>query len=125
MYKDKKIGVVVPAYNEELMINKVLETMPQFVDMIIVVDDCSLDRTSEVVEECQKTDGRIVFVQHDKNQGVGGTIATGYKKAIEEVIEVVVVMAGDGQMDPNDLIRVIEPVANGEVDYAKGINPSL
>ncbi|MBI4619756.1 MAG: glycosyltransferase family 2 protein [Desulfobacterales bacterium] len=120
MYKDKKIGVVVPAYNEELMIRKTLETMPEFVDMIIVVDDRSLDRTSKVVKECRMTDGRVVLIRHDENQGVGGTIVTGYKKAIEEGIDVAAVMAGDAQMDPDDLIRVIEPVANGEVDYTKG-----
>ncbi|MFH1626169.1 MAG: glycosyltransferase family 2 protein [Pseudomonadota bacterium] len=120
MYGNKKIGVVVPTYNEEKLIGNVLETMPELVDTIIVVDDCSADRTSEIVEEYRKVNGRIMLVRHIENQGVGGAIVTGYKVAIEEGIDVAVVMAGDGQMDPHDLTRVIEPIANGEVDYTKG-----
>ena len=122
MYKGKKIGVVVPAYNEEKQIRKVLETMPEFVDKIIVVDDASTDRTSEVVEAYKKETGddRIELIRHKINQGVGGAIATGYKRAIELDLDAVAVMAGDGQMDPEDLPALLDPVVEGRADYAKG-----
>jgi glycosyltransferase involved in cell wall biosynthesis len=120
MYKRKRAGVVVPAYNEEALIERVLKTMPDFVDRIIVVDDCSRDGTTAHVRACQTTDDRINLIIHEENQGVGGAIVTGYKKALEEHLDVVAVMAGDAQMDPAELNRVIKPVVNGEADYVKG-----
>ncbi len=120
MYKEKTIGVVVPAYNEEKLIGQVIETMPNFVDRIIVVDDRSPDRTVEIVQKYQKDRSDLILVRHEENQGVGGAIATGYNRAVEEGLEVVAVMAGDAQMDPADLDRVVEPVALGEADYVKG-----
>lgn len=116
-----KVGVVVPAYNEEKLIERTIRTMPPFVDRIIVVDDCSRDRTAEIVQNMADEFGaRLVLIRHERNQGVGGTIVTGYKRAMEEECEVTAVMAGDAQMDPRDLIRIIEPVAKREADYVKG-----
>jgi glycosyltransferase involved in cell wall biosynthesis len=116
-----KVGVVVPAYNEEKLIERTIRAMPPFVDRIIVVDDCSRDRTAEIVQNMADEFGaRLVLIRHERNQGVGGTIVTGYKRAMEEECEVTAVMAGDAQMDPRDLIRIIEPVAKREADYVKG-----
>ncbi len=120
MYREKTVAVIVPAYNEERLIGKVLETMPSFVDHIVVVDDASSDRTGEIVKTRQKEDGRIICLRHGKNEGVGGAIATGYKWARDNEIEISVVMAGDAQMDPKDLPRLLDPVAGGEIHYAKG-----
>ncbi len=120
MYKNKKIGVVVPAHNEEKLIKLVIETMPDFVDHIIIVDDVSTDRTPEIVRGFSEKDNKVLLIQHEHNQGVGGSIVTGYRKAIEMEIDVVAVMAGDAQMDPADLPRVIEPVVRDEADYVKG-----
>jgi glycosyltransferase involved in cell wall biosynthesis len=113
--------VVVPAYNEEKLIGRVLETMPAYVDKIVVVDDKSEDRTAEIVRNAsEKSGGRIVLIQHDKNQGVGGAIVSGYKWARDNQMSVTAVMAGDAQMDPDDLPNLLEPVVAGRVDYAKG-----
>ena len=120
MYREKTIAVVVPAFNEEKLIGKVLETMPPFVDRIVVVDDASEDRTGEIVKIRQKEDARIIYLLHSSNQGVGGAIASGYKWARDHEIDISVVMAGDGQMDPKDLPGLLDPVVRGEVDYAKG-----
>jgi len=121
MHLGCKVGVVVPAYNEEKLIERTIRTMPPFVDRIIVVDDCSRDRTAEIVQNLTEEFGdRLILVRHERNQGVGRTIVTGYKKAMEEECEVTAVMAGDAQMDPRDLIRIIEPVAKREADYVKG-----
>lgn len=121
MYKGKSVGVVVPAYNEEKLIGRVLETMPELVDKVIVVDDRSTDGTAGVVEKQAEALSRTVeLVRHERNGGVGASIGTGYRKALEDGLDVVAVMAGDAQMDPADLSQVLDPVVDGEADYAKG-----
>ena len=120
MYQGKTVAVVVPAYNEEKLIGKVLKTVPTFVDHLVVVDDASKDCTADLVREYQKDDSRVVFLQLKKNQGVGGAIVAGYKWARDHEIEISVVMAGDAQMDPHDLPRLLDPIVNGETDYSKG-----
>jgi glycosyltransferase involved in cell wall biosynthesis len=121
MYHDKRIAVVVPAYNEEKLIGRTIETMPDFVDAIVVVDDCSRDGTVAQVEQrraCQN--GRLVLLRHPANQGVGGSIATGYKWCRDQGVDVAVVMAGDAQMDPADLPALLDPLVEGRADYSKG-----
>jgi len=121
MYKGKRVAVVVPAYNEESLIGQVLETMPEFVDKIIVVDDCSRDGTVDVVTSFRdRLEDRLVLIEHERNQGVGGAIVSGYRWARDHEMDVTAVMAGDGQMDPDDLPALLDPVVSGEVDYAKG-----
>ena len=111
---------MVPAYNEEKLIAKVLETMPNFVDKIIVVDDCSKDQTAKIVTEHTQFNKNILLIRHQANRGVGAAISTGYKKAVELNIDITAVMAGDFQMDPEELSKVIDPVAGGECAYVKG-----
>jgi len=120
MYREKTIAVIVPAYNEEKLIGKVIETVPIFIDHVVVVDDASSDRTGEVVKAHQEKDSRVVYLRHSRNEGVGGTIVTGYKWARDNEISISVVMAGDAQMDPEDLPRLLDPVVDGVVDYSKG-----
>lgn len=120
MYKDKTISVVVPCYNEETQIGNVITTMPDIVDHIVIIDDKSPDRTVEVVKAMLHQHPKVVLLEHEKNQGVGGAIATGYKWSRDKEIDVAVVMAGDGQMNPDDLPAVLDPVVDGEIDYSKG-----
>ena len=119
MYQDKQISIVVPCYNEEKQVGKVLAEMPDFIDHIVVIDDMSTDATVSRIEEYSRKDKRIVLIRHEKNKGVGGAIASGYKWARDNNSDIAVVMAGDGQMDPVHLPDLIRPVANGEVDYTK------
>ena len=107
MYREKTVAVVIPAYNEERMIRQTLSTLPDYVDKIIVVDDASKDKTSAIVQEIAGKDGRLLLMEHERNQGVGGAIVTGYKKARALRVDVTVVMAGDGQMDPKDLLSFL------------------
>jgi glycosyltransferase involved in cell wall biosynthesis len=121
MYKGKSIAVVVPAYNEEQLVRVVLETMPDFVDKIVVVDDCSQDNTRANVESyLESMDGRLILLCLETNQGVGGAIVEGYKWCRDHNMDVTAVMAGDAQMDPLDLPALLDPVVAGDVDYAKG-----
>jgi glycosyltransferase involved in cell wall biosynthesis len=117
MLQGKRVAVVVPAHDEEHLIATTLGGIPAFVDRIYVVDDGSADAT---VERAQATgDSRVEIVRHDRNRGVGAAIVTGYKRALEAGDDVVCVMAADNQMDPADLATLVEPVARGELDYAK------
>ena len=120
MYKGKKIGVVVPAYNEEWFIKSVINTMPDFVDKIYVVNDASTDDTYEIVSNITRQNGRLAVITHEENRGVGAAIVTGYKKCLEEGMDIAVVMAGDNQMDPAQLPNLLTPIAEGNADYAKG-----
>ncbi len=118
MWLGRRIAVVVPAYSEQRLIGRTLGTMPDFVDHVVVVDDASPDRTSEVVASLGLP--RVELVRHGENRGVGAAIATGYRSALAAGADVMAVMAGDAQMDPADLARVVEPVARGEAAYVKG-----
>ena len=121
MYKGKSIATVIPAYNEEKLIRRVIDSMPAFVDKIIVVNDCSKDQTADIVNELQKENpDLIILINHDRNQGVGAAIATGYKWCRDHEMDIAAVMAGDSQMDPNDLPALLDPVADDKVDYSKG-----
>jgi glycosyltransferase involved in cell wall biosynthesis len=115
------VGVVVPAYNEERQIGKVLETMPDYVDQIVVVDDGSTDATLERCREWQRRMGRrLAVIEQPKNKGVGAAVTAGYRRSLELGIDVIALMAGDGQTDPDDLALIIDPVISGKADYSKG-----
>ena len=137
MYEGHRIGVVVPAYNEEGFVGDVIDTVPAFVDRIYAIDDCSSDGTwQEIVAHAEREnepeatvsipDGgssageRVVPIQHAENRGVGGSIKTGYRRACEDEMDVVAVLNGDGQMDPAILDRFVDPIVDGEADYVKG-----
>ena len=95
--------------------------MPSFVDYVIVVDDASVDGTSDAARAC--ADERVRVIVHDKNKGVGAAIVTGYRAAMELTSaprDAFVVMAGDGQMDPADLPALVQPIAQGTAGYVKG-----
>ena len=117
MLEGKRVAVVVPAYDEERLVAETLRGIPDFVDRVFVVDDASRDGTAVAAEAVE--DERVVLLQHAHNAGVGAAIATGYRRALEEEIDVTCVMAADNQMDPEELRSLVEPVARGEVDYAK------
>lgn len=120
MYNNCSICVVVPAYNEEKLIGRTIETVPKYVDHIVVIDDASGDATNQVVSDLKKREGRVILITHIKNQGVGGAIASGYKWARDNGCDIAVVMAGDAQMDPDDMPHLLDPVVAGRADYSKG-----
>ena len=120
MYKDKSISVVVPCHNEELQIEAVVNGLPDFIDKIIIIDDESSDNTLEVIKALENGNSRIISIFHNENQGVGASIASGYKWSRDNNIDIAVVMAGDNQMDPKDLPEILDPVVSGDADYSKG-----
>jgi glycosyltransferase involved in cell wall biosynthesis len=117
VYRDLSIGVVIPAFNEARAIEEAIRMVPDFVDDIIVVDDASRDQTADLASRSQRA---VEIARHTANRGVGAAIVTGYRRVVARGIDVAVVMAGDGQMDPLDLPRLLDPLAEGRAEYAKG-----
>jgi glycosyltransferase involved in cell wall biosynthesis len=119
MLEGKSLAVVVPAHNEETLLQTTLAGIPAFVDRIYVVDDASSDATEERGREVAAADARVELIRHEKNQGVGAAIVTGYKRASDDRMDVTCVMAADNQMDPAELLDIVMPVVRGEVEYSK------
>ena len=115
-----RIAIVLPAYNEATRITATLQSLPDYVRHIIVIDDCSRDDTSDVVRLLAENDPRIELIRHEKNQGVGGAMITGLTRARELQAQLVVKMDADGQMCPADLPALLRPLVNGQADFAKG-----
>jgi glycosyltransferase involved in cell wall biosynthesis len=118
MLEGARVAVVVPAHDESLLIARTLRSIPYCVDHVVVVDDASSDDT--VARARAVHDERIELLRHTVNRGVGAAITTGYRRAFEAGADVAAVMAGDGQMDPRDLIAVLSPAVRDEADYVKG-----
>jgi len=114
MYGDWKIGVVIPAKDEEKHLKNVLETLPEYIDHVVVVDDGSKDKTAEIA------------VNHNlvqlNGEGVGAAIDAGHQKLLEIIDDkfISVVVAGDGQMDPDDMESVISPITESRAHHVKG-----
>jgi len=118
-----RVAVVIPARNEERWVAQTITTLPAFVDDVVVVDDGSTDRTAEVVRELREhvaSRMRLSSIHHHVPKGVGGAIVSGYRRAAQLGADAVAVMAGDGQMHPDDLQAVLMPVALGRAHYVKG-----
>jgi len=123
VYEGKKVAVVVPAHNEEHFITEVIETMPPFVDEIYVTNDGSTDNTGNILSTI--TSDRLVVMTHGQKMGAGAAMLSGYKRACANKMDVIAIMAGDGQMDPAILDRILDPVVEGKADYSKGDRLSL
>lgn len=121
MYKTKTIGVVIPAYNEEKLITKVLERIPDYIDRVYVVNDGSRDNTEAIAAKLALiTPIKVKVISHERNSGVGKAIVTGYKNCLADNIDIAVVMAGDNQMNPEQLPKLLAPILEDKADYTVG-----
>jgi glycosyltransferase involved in cell wall biosynthesis len=114
----ERIGVVIPAYQVAAHIQRVVAGIPSWVDVVIVVDDGSLDETFARASEIR--DRRVRVLRHSSNRGVGATALTGFDHAVAEGCTVIVKMDGDGQMDPRLIGDLARPILEGEADFVKG-----
>lgn len=114
-----KLAVVIPSYKVRNHILQLIEKIGPEVEKIYVVDDCCPDNSGSFVEANCK-DMRVIVVKHEKNQGVGGAVMTGYIAAIQDGMDILVKLDGDGQMDPDLIMDFTRPIAAGEADYTKG-----
>jgi len=114
-----RIAVVIPCYRVKSHIQDVIKGIGREVSRIYVVDDACPEKTGEFVK-AQFKDKRIQVLSHSENQGVGGAVITGYKKAMTDGMDVVVKIDGDGQMSPSLISTIAKPVVLGLADYSKG-----
>jgi len=110
-----RVVAVIPAYNEEHSIAKVVLQVKKYVDVVIVGDDGSTDMTGEIAGAL----GAVV-VRNDENMGKGYTLKRLFAKALEMGADIVVALDADGQHDPSYIPRLIEPLIKGSADIAVG-----
>jgi len=112
------VALVIPVHNESAHIIDVLASIPDWIDRVFVIDDASTDDTRVRVATCE--DPRVNLVAHSTNKGVGAAMRTGYELALSEGYDLIGKMDGDGQMCPDELMRLARPCVDGLADYAKG-----
>ena len=111
---------VVPCYRVESEVDTVITSLPRYLKHIIFVDDASPDKTFDIIQKAAKKNQRIILIRHEKNQGVGGAMVTGFQKALELDPDIVVKIDGDGQMDMSHLPDLLGPLLHKQADYTKG-----
>lgn len=117
MYKGRTIAAVIPAYKEEALIAATVTGLPDLVDIVVVVDDCSPDDTSDAAKATG--DPRLTVIRHEENQGVGGSIMTAHTAALALGSDINVVFAGDNQMDPTYLPQLLDPLIDDDYGFTK------
>jgi len=119
MLNNLKIFVVIPAYNVKKHIIDVVESIPSFVDSIVVIDDACPQQSGHYVKE--QTDlNNLSVLFHAVNKGCGGAVISGLRYALSNGADIVVKVDGDGQMDPNKIEKLVSPIINGVAGYTKG-----
>src|SRR2546429_3571028 len=113
-----RIAVVVPCYNVEGHLTEVVQSLPDWIHNVILVNDDSQDQTGKLID--QMSNGRTIGIHLPDNRGVGGAVMAGFERACELGAGVVVKVDGDGQMDPHYIPLLVEPLLTGKADYAKG-----
>jgi glycosyltransferase involved in cell wall biosynthesis len=119
MYRDLRIAMVVPAYNEEKLIAKTVTTLPSFVDTIIVINDGSTDETSKIINNLAKKNKKVVPIHNDPNIGVGASLVVGFKEALALESDLVGVIAGDAQCNPTYIQGMVDTLLDHNLDYVK------
>ena len=115
-----EVAVVIPAYNVVSQILQVLDRIPKEITKVFVVDDACPQGSGLLVKAKFKSP-RVIVIQHETNQGVGGAMITGYRAALEQSDKSIIVkMDGDGQMDSSLIGKLIGPIVRGQADYTKG-----
>ena len=113
------VAVVLPCFRVRRHILHVLAGLHGRVAAIYVVDDACPEGTGRFVQ-AMVNDPAVTVLFHAANQGVGGAVLTGYRRALADGHQRVVKMDGDGQMDPAYLDALLAPILEGRADYAKG-----
>ncbi len=115
-----KLAILIPAFNEEKMLGKVLKTLPKKLPgikrrEIIVVDDGSYDKTNRIARG-----SGVTVISHYLNRGLGGALGTGFEYAKENGFDVLVTFDADGQHNPADIASVIRPIVQKKADVVIG-----
>lgn len=120
MLNNNSIAVIIPCYQVENHIEKVLRGIPKYIDKIIVINDGSFDDTKLIIKELSRKDERIIYIEHIFNRGVGAAIISGFEMALKLGMDYIIKMDGDGQMNPKYIPNFLNPLINTQVDFSKG-----
>lgn len=120
VYRRNRICIIIPVFNEEDMIAHVLSTLPRFVDAVVVVDDGSTDSSVEKVAAYRRHFSQFLIIKHKRNMGFGAALKSCYIYSLKTDADAIVLMGADGQMDPDDLPRVLDPIVDGSADVVSG-----
>lgn len=118
MKSNKTIAVTISCYKVSKLLKEVILSLPEFIDYIIVVDDACPENSGNVANDIHLD--KMYIVYHKENKGVSGAVISGFKKTIELNSDIVVKLDGDGQMDPNNITKLIQPIIDNKADYTKG-----
>lgn len=113
--KNPKVCGIVPCFNEERNIARVVETVRKHLDVCIVIDDCSTDGTFQAAS---KAGARVL--RHEVNMGKGMALRNGFALAKASGFEGAVTLDGDGQHDPDEIPRFLEAFQDGQTDIVLG-----
>lgn len=119
MYRDLRVAAILPCYNEEKLIAKTVEGMPDFVDFILAVDDNSTDKTWEIIQDLAKDNKKVVPIHLDPNEGIGGAYIHGYEWVLDKKVDLTFTMAGDAQCNTDYMTNMIDTLLDNDLDYVK------
>ena len=114
-----KIAVVIPCYRVKDQLCNVINSLPNFITNVYVVDDCCPENSTDTITELI-TNIRIKIIKNSINLGVGGAVKVGFKEALKDGNKIIIKMDGDGQMRGEDISRLIKPLIDQKADYTKG-----
>ena len=115
-----EIAVVVPCFNVAAHIAAVIGALPPDITWIIAINDGSTDDTEKILLQLQQDNEKIIYLKHERNQGVGGAMLSGFRKSLELNSAVTIKIDGDNQMDSAYIPQLVRPILQGTADYAKG-----
>jgi len=119
MVSKPNIAVVIPCFKVKKHILKVIKTIDTDINKIYIIDDFCPEQSGQFVYSLN-TDPRVEIIYHSTNKGVGGSVISGYRKAIMDGMDIVVKIDGDGQMDPSLISHFVNIILNQKADYVKG-----
>lgn len=119
MYRNLRVAAILPCYNEEKLIAKTIETLPEFIDDIIAVDDMSKDKTWDIISKIAKKNKKVKPIHLDKNVGIGGAYINGFEFALGHKADLIFTMAGDAQCNQNYMNNMIDTLLDNDIDYVK------
>lgn len=121
MYKNKTILLMIPAYNDETNVGEVIRKIPKdLVDDVVMVNDGSSDGTQKIIEQGLKKLGFGTLINFEKNRGLGPGFKTMFAYAQQKKYDLCVIVAGDNQDDPREMIKLVAPLVDEEYDLVQG-----
>jgi glycosyltransferase involved in cell wall biosynthesis len=120
IYRENNICMIIPSCNEEKNLEITLNSIPDYIFRIYVIDDASSDQTPEIIRKFAEKDSRIIHIRHDKIKGIGASIRSGYREALKESMDIAVVTTVGNQPALAQLPAFLNPIIKRRADYAVG-----